>query len=157
MTITVEQLVSREVGHCVSSLVSTLAGSDYPHGADDLGSLMDQAQELAAPVPDYESAAVEDGWSRDPHTGDFHHKEHGHVIETAGWQGICEGWDIEPYDREVFEHWIVSDWLADELIKHGEKVDKDFAGLCVWARTTSGQAIYADSVIEDIHAELTAP
>lgn len=31
--------------------------------------------------------------------------------------------------------------------------DKDFAGLAIWARTTTGQAIYADAVIERIYAE----
>ena len=48
----------------------------------------------------------------------------------------------------------MSDWLADKLIAMGEKVDKDFAGICVWARTTTGQAIYCDSVIQDLVADL---
>jgi len=62
----------------------------------------------------------------------------------------------EPYQREVYEHWIVSDWLADRLAEKGEKIDNDFAGMTVWARTTTGQGIASDSVIEAIHAELVA-
>lgn len=54
----------------------------------------------------------------------------------------------------MFEHWIVSDWLADKLAAQGEKVDKDFAGLTIWARTTTGQAVYCDGVIERIAAEV---
>lgn len=73
----------------------------------------------------------------------------------SDWRELCNEQDIEPYDREVFEHWAVTDWFADQLIKHGEKVDKDFAGLCVWARTTTGQAIAADYVLERIAADLT--
>jgi hypothetical protein len=42
---------------------------------------------------------------------------------------------------------------ADKLEAAGEKVDKDFAGLCIWARTTTGQTIYCDGVIERIYAE----
>ena len=63
MTRTAEDLVRVEVHYCVSSLVSTLASSDYNHDADDLGSLMDQALELALPIPDYEEAAVQAGWT----------------------------------------------------------------------------------------------
>lgn len=34
-----------------------------------------------------------------------------------------------------------------------EKVDTDFAGLCIWARTTTGQAIWMDPVIRKIFNE----
>ena len=57
----------------------------------------------------------------------------------------------EPYEREVFEHWIVSKWLADQLAANGEKIDDDFAGMVVWARTTTGQDIALDRVICDIY------
>lgn len=67
---------------------------------------------------------------------------------------MCEHADIEPYQRDVFEHWVVSSWLAEKLIQNGEKVDKDFANMCVWARTTTGQAILLDSVIERIWIDL---
>ncbi len=55
---------------------------------------------------------------------------------------------------EAYEHWIVSDWLADKLIEHGEMVTKDFLGLTIWGRTTSGQAIFLDGVIERIYDSL---
>ena len=50
----------------------------------------------------------------------------------------------------------MTDWFANKLIEQGEKVDKDFAGMCIWARTTSGQGIASDSVIERIAAEINA-
>jgi len=52
--------------------------------------------------------------------------------------------------HEVLEHWIVSDWLGRKLLEHGEAVELDFYGVCVWGRCTSGQAIAIDGVIEDI-------
>jgi hypothetical protein len=158
--ITAQELVNREVHYCVSSLVSTLAGgySVVDHKARDLSELTEQAAELCYPIDDYEEAAIQAGWTRNAHNGMFVAPT-GHEPRMADyddWRELCEDNDIEPYQREVFEHWIVSDWFADKLAEKGEKVDKDFAGLTVWARTTTGQAIYMDSVIETIHAELVA-
>ena len=56
----------------------------------------------------------------------------------------------EDYPDEALEHWLVSDWLGNRLREEGEMV-VDFMGLTIWGRTTSGQAIYIDSVIEDIY------
>jgi hypothetical protein len=67
-----------------------------------------------------------------------------------------EGTEDEPYEWEVFEHWAVSSWLAAELEVEGEKVDKDFTGLNVWARTTTGQAISMDSCILAIAKRLAS-
>lgn len=154
--ITIQDMVSREVHYCVSSLVSTLAGAVYtgdnfPASGTDLQSLAEQAYELAAPIDDWEEAALEAGWTIE---GDhfFHVDFPDETWDNA--QRLCDAHDLPPCEHEIFEHWIVSDWLADKLEAHGEKVDRDFAGMTVWARTCSGQAIYADSVIERIHAEL---
>lgn len=148
MTVTAEQLVRREVHYCVSSLVSALACSST--AANELNTLCDQAYELSMPIEDFEEAAFQEGWHGADKLADAPVLSDGHV----DWQALCEENGIEPYCREVFEFWIVSDWLADKLIKHGEKVDKDFAGLTVWARTTTGQGIASDSVIEAIVSEL---
>ena len=161
--ITAEILVAREVHYCVSSLVSTLASGfgaiTTPHGArsDDMGDLIEQAFELACPIDDWEEAAIQEGWTWNENAGAFNHNDSDPwLIESGDWRELCEAVDIEPYQREVFEHWIVSDWLADKLAEKGEKVDKDFAGLTVWARTTTGQGIASDSVIEQIVADLNA-
>ena len=160
--ITAETLVAREVHYCVSSLVSTLAGSygnRLPGEQEEMRSLLDQAFDLARPIEDFESAAMDAGW--EDVTGDgfppctqFRDKTDGMNYACSGWDELCMHFNIDPYEREVYEHWIVSDWLADQLIKRGEKVDKDFCGLTVWARTTTGQAIAADYVIDDILREL---
>lgn len=57
-------------------------------------------------------------------------------------------------DKEVYEFWAVSEWLAERLIEHGEKVDTDFAALNIWARTTTGQAIHMDYCIKRIFASV---
>ena len=55
----------------------------------------------------------------------------------------------EPELVESLEHWIVEEWFADELKKRGELVG-DMLGMTVWGRTTSGQAISLDYVVQDI-------
>lgn len=120
---------------CASTLVSDLAAMED-----------DQAIELCAPVPDYEEAAIQEGWKQDPDDGHWSHVDHeGDTYDTA--EELCDAQRIEPYDREVFEHWIVSDYLARQLAELGEKTDCDFHGLTIWARTTTGQGIAIDSCI----------
>ncbi|WEJ60220.1 hypothetical protein [Devosia sp. FJ2-5-3] len=138
-----------EGGHCVLFLVSTLAGADYEHGPDDLGSLMDAAVELCSPIEDWDAAATEEGWEADGRGFWFHPDTDEGKDEDLRAEDVVD----EPHYMEIYEHWIVSDWLADQLAAKGEKVDKDFAGLTIWARTTTGQAVYADHVIEQIAAE----
>lgn len=155
------RLVEREVHACMTSLVSTLAkagggaiasrkgGNPYlDPTVSDLMHMADQAMELAAPVLDYEGAAKEpdeDGltWTDE-------------AMAAAGfpdWEDVCRHDGIEPHEMEVYEHWAVSSWLAEKLAAKGERVDTDFAGLNIWARTTTGQAIHADAVIGAIVTE----
>jgi hypothetical protein len=53
-------------------------------------------------------------------------------------------------EQEVLSHWFVSYWLAEKLEKAGETVDRNFAGLAVWGRKTTGQRIECDDVIREI-------
>lgn len=161
MARTAEDIVRVEVHYCVSALVSTLAsGWHVDHVNEDMNALHEQAQELCYPLEDWEEAAREAGWKNvGKDVGEMLFSRGtsvtgSDIVTASSWQELCEENDIEPYQREVFEHWIVSDWLADRLAEKGEKVDKDFAGLTVWARTTTGQGIASDWVIEQIAADL---
>lgn len=55
-------------------------------------------------------------------------------------------------DSEIFEWWLVSSYLARKLQEQGEVVI-DALGCHWWGRTTSGQAIYLDNVIQEIAGE----
>jgi hypothetical protein len=72
--------------------------------------------------------------------------------ENEAWEKACEYNDIEPYNDEAYEYWIVSDWLRWHLERRGEMVE-DIFGLNVWGRCATGQAIFLDYVIEDIYNE----
>lgn len=165
--LTTENLVNREVYACVSHLVATMAGGygsvSRKTSTIELEESCEQAFELCTPVDDFEEAATQEGYKQSTigfwYNGNQYGSEAdalgaGDTFETA--RDVCDEYSIDPYSREIFEHWIVSDWLADKLAEKGEKVDKDFAGLIVWGRTTTGQGIANDWVIEQIVNELNA-
>lgn len=170
-----DNLVRNEVHYCVSSLVSILAAG-YAHtisghykGKTEMAELFEQAFELSCPIDDWEEAAREAGFEvrHDMHgfywcsqdeaefedaghsSVGFDGRDHFDTIETAARE-CCDENHIDPYQWEVYEHWIVSDTLGRDLAELGEKVDFDFAGLTVWARTTTGQAISQDGVIRRV-------
>jgi hypothetical protein len=153
-------LVSREIRVCLSSLISTVAHGDADQSGA-LGELIGQAVELALPVLDFESAAEEAGWELDQFGNVWRDPKDNRRLGVAGGsqylavdaEDACQHLGIEPHEHEVFEHWAVSDWLADKLEAKGEKIGRDFAGMTVWARTTTGQSIAADEVIQAIVSE----
>lgn len=55
---------------------------------------------------------------------------------------------------EVFEWYIVSDYLAEKLAEKKEVIAMDFLGLTIWGRQCTGQAISLDNVIEDIYLDM---
>jgi hypothetical protein len=76
-------------------------------------------------------------------------------LESAdAWDDFCHANELEPQRNEIYEHWIVSDWLARRLEERGEVIERDFYGLTVWGRACTGQAILLDGVICSIYDEL---
>ena len=63
--------------------------------------------------------------------------------------------NIDDYEEplEIYEYWIVNDWLGDKLKAYGEVVN-DFLGFTIWGRCCTGQAILLDSVISHICNDL---
>jgi hypothetical protein len=60
--------------------------------------------------------------------------------------------DTEEY-KEIFEWWIVSDWMANKLEEKGESILKNDYGTW-WGRSCTGQSIILDYVIERIYDDL---
>lgn len=91
------------------------------------------------------AAALEDCW-------DMQGIEAFDTDEEAA-QACCEEnrIDIQESDREVYEHYAVSDFLGRKLKDHGEQVI-DFCNLTVWCRTCTGQAVSMDCVMYEIAA-----
>ena len=83
----------------------------------------------------------------------FFNQDTDETSEADDWEGLCEEQGIEPYEREAYEHWIVSNWMGERLSEKGETV-REFMGLTIWARGTTGQAVYMDGVIQEIARDL---
>lgn len=161
-----ERLVRNEVHVCLSSLVATLAsveggmitgrsGRPAARGPSQLSGLIEQAFELSLPIFDFEEAARQAGWKTADSTpgmlvNDEFADDDGQAADAESWQEACAVSGVDPYEREIFEHWAVSKYLAEDLAELGERVDMDFAGMCVWGRTTTGQGIAQDSTIRRV-------
>lgn len=75
------------------------------------------------------------------------------ITVVGDWEELCSCEGIEPEREEVYEHWIVSDWLADKLSALGHPTGELF-GLTIWGRGGTGQAILLDYAIAAIAAEM---
>lgn len=58
------------------------------------------------------------------------------------------------YEGEIFAWYVVSSSLAQDLEDAGEVVVRDWYGFDIWGRTTFGQAISMDTVIQAIYDNL---
>lgn len=72
------------------------------------------------------------------------------VLYDKDVNAYLEAWENRSHDTEIFQFFIVSDWLADKLSEIDEPVAKDFYGVSWWGRTCCGQAIEADGTIQKI-------
>ena len=59
----------------------------------------------------------------------------------------------ETQPQEIYEWWIVTDWLAKKLQNKGEPI-LEWGNNFYWGRTCTGQAILLDGVISEICEEL---
>lgn len=159
-----QDFINREVISSLSSAVYQLQQQlkeDAP--------LREQIMELSS-KQDYLSPLEEKGWEWTDdgslvHKADGYYWEGDYICDFADMpfhvfdedemgeaeKSLCEELGLEPYENEVFEYWAVSEWLGEKLKAQGELIDDDFLGLCVWGRTTTGQSISMDGVIETIY------
>lgn len=80
----------------------------------------------------------------------------GYIINnTSNYEEFCLEHDVDTdeYREEVYEHWLVSNWLARKLSERGY-VTGNLCGLTIWGRCCTGQAICLDHVIQEIACEL---
>ena len=155
--ITIQELIQREVIYCVSSLVHTLTQQNK----------LDEeiAISLWQGAIDYEAAEFEivqaggklqqeDGyWGLDGKHLCCYLVDPVHNHKEDAIDDYFDH-DLESFRSEVFEHWLVSSGLADRLTEQGETVVKNFMGLTIWFRCTTGQAIQCDGVIQKIYNDL---
>lgn len=68
--------------------------------------------------------------------------------------GLCEEcYEESQTPQEIFEWWLVSKWLGRKLLMEGEPLIDNGYGTW-WGRTTTGQAISLDYVINSIYDDI---
>jgi len=152
------RFVEREVIYNVSTLIYELAKKAEVLDSEDYEELMRIIEK-----PDYETAVEDDPnchvqYSKKLDGYVWINKDTHEISESFGtYDEACEGCvqaNGLDYDYlEIYEHWIVSDFLARKLKAYGEAVG-EILGLTVWGRATTGQAIYLDYVISRICEDL---
>lgn len=139
-----QRFVDREVIYCVSGLICTLSQTEELHVFDEFPEIYEGPPSLG----DYTCPTCDYKWKAEPDQDE---------CPECSCNEIDDDRHFDPTEyREIYEHWIVSDWLADRLAEYGEAVCKDFYGLTVWGRTCTGQGIALDGIVEDIYNTLHA-
>jgi hypothetical protein len=77
-----------------------------------------------------------------------------HLKQQDSLRVFCDANHVDPEQTEIYEHWIVSEWLANRLEERGEVIERHFYGLTIWGRACTGQAILLDNVICSIYDEV---
>ncbi len=144
-----ELYLRNEVFLCLSGVVAEMAKAE---------GFLDDFPELLQGQPSWgewtcTNDACQNTWEAEPRPDmALGFTQFGLSCPSCGKHPKAEDFEAEDY-QEIYEHWAVSQWLHDQLKAKGEAVCDDFYGLCVWGRTTTGQAVYADSVIQQIAKE----
>lgn len=168
-----ERLVSNEVFYCVSYMVSELSRDPnymdailefsmvYKDNSEAIDDLQDRIDELEAKKDDAVDGLNDYTDNLDMDAMEMFYDDCLEAIDDLFDNAIEElendKQDLETeqdYPDEALEHWLVSDWLADKLESYGQMVTKDFLGLTIWGRSTSGQAISMDYVIQQIAKDM---
>lgn len=133
LNVRTQHLVWRDVKSNMTSLIAMLAaGADDRIDDSGILNLADEAKNLAAPIKDYESAAKAADWWKSTHKPEAFVNSKGDYEYVADWKALCQKVGIAPEERDVLEHWSVSDDLATQLLEMGERVERDFAGPHQW-------------------------
>jgi hypothetical protein len=154
----ITQIIEQEIYACATTLILELFhlelyDSDY---YDDLLSLSEKTERIYLPA-----------YYRDEYTNTVYLVSVGDNNELVysalpnnvlhGEQNLIDKGEYPEYlekTYEIYEYYIISDWLADKLQNYDEVVVKDFLGFNIWGRTITGQAIHCDYVFQRIYNDL---
>ncbi len=128
--------------------------SDFIDDAD-----LDDLETIADMVGDWEEILDEAGVSTkeeedfvgptSEHLDQIRTKVKALITNDSEYAEIGRHFSLDPDYDEVYEHYLCDDYAASVLKSHGETVF-EFANLCVWARTTTGQSASIDRVVRTI-------
>lgn len=137
---TAKRIVDQDVYANVDSMVRYILSQDDPNAPFTY-------DDIEINTPDYDDMSEEE-------VDDLLVSEYSE--DPADYSDLDEKIDFlkDNYSQpEVYEYWLVSNWLADKLRDNGETIIDDY--IAIWGRSTTGQAIYLDGVIQRVAAAIT--
>ena len=158
----VGDFVNREVIYCVSSLVYEIGTKNIDEWhrlfrQDDWETPALEAMQTFSRER-LSELLVEDGvpFDAEDEPGTMARTYLQHLKRQDSLREFCDANNVDPEQNEIYEHWIVSEWLAARLEERGEVIERDFYGLTIWGRACTGQAILLDDVICSIYDEVAS-
>lgn len=143
----IEQLKDKHIRADVTALVA-LVHEDFTSlndSEDGMGSQFGfKTERLSAPFLDYEAAARAAGWKEGTGSGWICLNDNEAFASNP--KDACESYGIAPQEIPIIGHYIVTSELADKLEARGERVERDFGGVIVWARKLTPKAVCNRSI-----------
>ncbi|HDK7195006.1 TPA: hypothetical protein PTV74_003313 [Clostridium botulinum] len=142
----IENIIENEVLVCQSSLVEKLLESEIVY-CDDIENMYinnsEEIEELQNKIEELEDKE------------ELTEQEESEIEELENKIEELEEEQEEP--QEIFEWWVVSNWLANKLEQYGEPILNSDYGTW-WGRTCTGQALKLDyifqQIVEDIFKQI---
>lgn len=146
----IDRIVDNEILTCQSSLIDDLLKNGmfsyddvqnmYIDNSDKIEELQDNQEGLQEQISDLED---EDNTKNDSKIEELQNQ-----IDSIDNE-IEELTEEQENPQEIFEWWIISNWLAKELKEQGEPILENDYGIW-WGRTCTGQSIKMDGIIRKI-------
>lgn len=157
LTERIENIVKNEVLTCQSMLVEELLRKEILSYDDIVNLYVDNSEEIEEATEKIDNIKYSDAYSEldtkymnDELTEKEEEDYNNLNKQIEELESKIEELEQEQEDpQEIFEWWVVSDWLASKLEEYGEPILKsDYETW--WGRTCTGQSIKLDYIIEKI-------
>ncbi len=130
----IETLIEREIFANQSNLVEGLILKLNPDWIEHIENYYDENSEAVEEYLTYGTDTKEATWQE---------------LDVHERLNLAQDEGFEAHPQEIYEWWLVSDWLADKLREFEQPVLAMEYGTW-WGRTCTGQAIKMDDVIRQI-------
>lgn len=141
------QFVAREVKTCFSYEMEAILSASQEHAIKDLPTFEDIENLYQDICPKCGSDDIYKVPQEDkPSANDD-------CFECGSCKVLLPNDELESNPQEIFEWWIVTEYLYNHLKKHGDPV-LEWGNNYYWGRGTTGQSIYLDWVISKICEEM---
>jgi len=165
-------LVTREVYHCQTSVVeklftdnidelyelpnmwhyrTDLSDGEFIGDEEDKEEKQEEIETKIAELEDLRTGLITGDREKDAENSGKHDEITAQIDALEDDLRELDNDETEP--AEIFEWWLISDWMGRKLSERGEVIYEDY-GCTWWGRQCTGQAILLDYVVSMIAEEM---